>query len=270
MLRNKKAQDAVDNLLSRQDYLVVQGNDLAKAFGGLKAFEQRVLDYCFSFVKEDDKPNTVYEVSALELIHHFGFKTSGTNYERIAKAFKALNENTALYLPTVLNNGERGILMTQLFSRIAFGEAGTVQFRFSEDAVPLVFDLRKNFYSFHLNELSQIKGKYALILLKLWEANRMGNESVTTIKGSTEEWQGWFLGKEQRLPANRFHSNVLKRACEELENKLNADFALTSIKKGRKIIGYALEIVDRKILLKDGNSQSNRKHDITVPTDLKF
>ena len=39
---NKKADIAISELLSRQDYLVVQGNDLAKAFGGLKSFEQRV------------------------------------------------------------------------------------------------------------------------------------------------------------------------------------------------------------------------------------
>ncbi|GAK48723.1 replication protein, partial [Secundilactobacillus oryzae JCM 18671] len=35
MTKNKKAQKALDKLLSRQDYLVVQGNDLAKSFGGL-------------------------------------------------------------------------------------------------------------------------------------------------------------------------------------------------------------------------------------------
>ncbi|WP_434784269.1 replication initiation protein [Levilactobacillus brevis] len=63
MTKNKKAQKALDKLLSRQDYLVVQGNDLAKSFGGLKAFEQRVLDYCFSFVQEDDTANKTYEVS---------------------------------------------------------------------------------------------------------------------------------------------------------------------------------------------------------------
>ncbi|MGK3796916.1 replication initiation protein, partial [Enterococcus faecium] len=80
------------------DYLVVQGNDLAKAFGGLKSFEQRVLDYCFSFVTKDSKLDDEYEVTALEIIKHFGLNTSGDSYRRIAEAFKKLNENTALYL----------------------------------------------------------------------------------------------------------------------------------------------------------------------------
>ncbi|WP_394879245.1 replication initiation protein [Levilactobacillus brevis] len=245
MIENKKAQKALDKLLSRQDYLVVQGNDLAKSFGGLKAFEQRVLDYCFSFVQEDDTANKIYEVTAIEVIKHFGLNTSGDSYERIARAFKTLNENTALYLPTTLASGEKGILMTQLFGRIVFGESGTVQSKFSEDAAPLVYDLKKNFYSFHLRELSRINGKYGLILLKLWESYRQGDAIVTTINGSTEDWQGWFLGTGRRVSASRFYTSVLKRATEELEEKLNAECTLTSLKHGRKIVAYRLEILDR-------------------------
>ena len=70
-LKNKKAELAIKDLLARQDYLVVQGNDLAKSFGGLKSFEQRVLDYCFSYVRKDSKLDDEYEVSALEIIKHF-------------------------------------------------------------------------------------------------------------------------------------------------------------------------------------------------------
>ena len=111
---------AISELLSRQDYLVVQGNDLAKAFGGLKSFEQRVLDYCFSFVTKESKSGDVYEVTALEIIKHFGLNTSGDSYRRIAEAFKKLNENTALYLNVERPDGTRGLRMAQLFSWIDF------------------------------------------------------------------------------------------------------------------------------------------------------
>ena len=121
MRANKKMDVALSNLLSRQDYLVVQGNDLAKSFGGLKSFEQRVLDYCFSYVTKDSKLDDEYEVSALEIIKHFNLNTSGDSYSRVAQAFKKLNENTALYLP-IVEDGINGILMTQLFSRIKFLE----------------------------------------------------------------------------------------------------------------------------------------------------
>jgi len=163
MSKNKKANLALTDLLSRQNYLVVQGNDLAKSFGGLKSFEQRVLDYCFSYVTKDSKLEDEYEVSALEIIRHFNLNTSGDSYKRIAEAFKRLNENTALYLPITRNDGSKGIRMTQLFSWIDFFDDGVVRFKFSTDSAPYVLDLKEKFYSFRLGELARINGKYAII-----------------------------------------------------------------------------------------------------------
>ncbi|ELA93850.1 replication initiation protein [Enterococcus faecium] len=243
MIKNKKAELALNELLSKQNYLVVQGNDLAKAFGGLKSFEQRVLDYCFSCVTTDSKVTDEYEVSALELIKHFGLNTSGDSYKRIGEAFKRLNENTALYLP-IVKDGIRGIIMTQLFSEITFLENGRIQFSFSKRVAPLVFDLKEHFYSFRLRELSKINGKYALILLKLWEANRRGKEKHTTITGSLEEWQSWFLGKEKRMPTGQFFNNIIVRGTKELEQKLPVEFFVTTLKRGRKVEGYEIMITD--------------------------
>ena len=39
MLQDKKMDVALNNVLTRQDYLVTQGNDLARAFGNLKVPE---------------------------------------------------------------------------------------------------------------------------------------------------------------------------------------------------------------------------------------
>ena len=237
---------ALSNLLSRQDYLVVQGNDLAKAFGGLKSFEQRVLDYCFSYVTKDSKLDDEYEVSALEIIKHFNLNTSGDSYSRVAQAFKKLNENTALYLP-IVEDGINGILMTQLFSRIKFLENGVVRFKFSADSAPLVLDLKEHFYSFKLSELSKINGKYALIMLKLWESHRRGKEKHTTLSADLETWQSWFLGKDKRMPAGRFFADVLVRSIEELEEKLACEFFVTTQKRGRSVIGYEIMITDTSI-----------------------
>ena len=246
--KNSKANLAFDQLLSRQNYLVVQGNDLAKAFGGLKSFEQRILDYCFSFVSKDSKPNDTYKISAYEIIKHFGLNTSGDSYRRIGEGFKRLNENTALYLPITRADGTRGVLMTQLFSGIRFYEDGVVQFRFSEDVAPYVFDLKNHFYSFRLNELARIKGKYALIMLKLWESYRRGNEKYTTITGSLEEWESWFLEKKRRVPAGRFYAQIITRASDELEEKMPVTLNITTLKRGRRVVGYEITFDDNRIM----------------------
>lgn len=240
-----KAENAFDNLLSRQDYLVVQANDLAKAFGNLKAFEHKLLDYCFSYVTKESNVTDTFVVSTKEVLKHFGLNTSGYNYERVARGFKALNENTALYF-AITKNGKKGIRMGQLFSMIEFIESGEVSFRFSEFAAPYVFALRSQFYSFKLAELAQIKSKYAIVLMKLWEANRFKNRRVTTIQGDLDEWQDWFLGTEKRMTPAVFARDCIKVGAEELEKKIGVDIYLNVVKNGRKVVGYEMQITDNR------------------------
>lgn len=244
-MKEKNTNLAFKDLLGRQDYLVVQANDLAKAFGNLSAFEHKVLDYCFSFVKKDSTPKDEYVADALDIIHHLGLNSSGQNYKRIANAFKTLNENTALYFQTI-EDGEPAILMTQLFRSIKFLKSGKVKFKFSEESAPYVFELRKQYYSFKLSELSQIKSKYSLIMMKLWESNRMGKSNTATISGTLEEWESWFSGNGERWEAGRFKARVLKVAINELETKTDALFNLNTIKNGRTVVGYELTINTNK------------------------
>jgi len=246
LTKNKKAELAIKELLSRQEYLVMQGNDLAKAFGGLKAFEQQILDYCFSFVTAESKVDDVYEVTAWEIIKHFGLATSGTNYKRIAEAFKRLNENTALYLP-IEENGIKGIVMTQLFSEIKFLENGLITFEFSKRSAPLIFDLKEHYYSFRLMELANIKGKYSLIMLKLWEAKRYKKTKDTTISATLDEWMEWFLGRDKQMDAGRFYANVLQRGGDELEKKLSVSITYTKLTRGRKTAGFEITFTDTAI-----------------------
>lgn len=245
-MKKGKAENAIDGLLSsRQDYLVVQANDLAKAFGNLRAFEHKLLDYCFSYVTKESTVTDTFTTNTKEILRHFGLNASGRNYERVARGFKTLNENTALYLP-IVENGVKGILMTQLFRKIKFLANGEVEFVFSEDAAPYVFALRSQFYSFKLAELAQIKSKYAIILMKIWEAKRFNNQRVTTITGDLDEWQDWFLGKEKRMAPAVFARDCLKVGAEELESKLNVDICLTVVKNGRKVVGYEMQITDNR------------------------
>lgn len=248
MVNNTKASKAYEELASRQNYLVVQANDLAKAFGNLKAFEHKVLDFCFSSVQKDSLPGEVFRVHSLDIMKHFGLTKNGQNYKRIAQAFSTLNENTALYIPETLPDGRKSIVMTQLFSRIRFVEDGMVEFKFSEDASPFVFELRKNYYSFQLAELARVKSKYAIILLKLWEAHRFSNQPITVIQGSLKDWQDWFLGADKNWSAGLFKRNALLVACEELESKMQVSINLTTIKNGRSVVGYEMQIIDNRIL----------------------
>lgn len=253
----KKIDKAMEGLKTRQSYMVTQANDLARSLGNLSSLQHRVLDYCFSFVRKEDEQDKIYSARLLDVLHHLGLASSGPNYRRVIEAFKALNEKTALYMPGKMQDGSSGLVMTSLFDRIAIGRTnGRVEFRFSRDAEPLVFQLHKNFYSFRLAELTGVKSKYTLTMMKLWNARGWGqwkpeNRQLphAIIEGSLEEWEAWFIGSDKdgnpkRWPAGRFNQKVLSVALKELDNMYpDVHYKLLPIKNSRKVVGYRLEII---------------------------
>ena len=178
----------------------------------------------------------------------------GKNYQRVGEAFRALNTKTAIYLRSY-KNGMNGIIMTSLFDYIEVLEDGKIEFQFSKKVAPFVFELKQNYYSFKLSELANVRSKYALTLLKLWNTNSMGKLQKATIKGSLEDWQSWFLGtdndgKPKKWSAGRFRQRVLGVRLKELgELYPKTAFFLTTEKEGRKIVGYTLDITPIKTTL---------------------
>ncbi|MEY8736929.1 replication initiation protein, partial [Lactobacillus sp. AN1001] len=226
VIQNNKINKVFDNLLSRQEYLVTQSNDLARSFGNLTAFQHKLFDFCFSFVQKDNTVDKIYKTDANTIIHHFGLTLSGSNYQRVIKGFKALNEKTAIYMSITLSDGSRGIMMTSLFDYISVGKSGMIEFQFGRKIAPYVFELKERFYSFKLSELSRVRSKYTLTLLKLWNANGYGTWKPETnqlpeahIEGSLQEWKSWFLGNSEENEnwiAGQFKRNILDRALNEL------------------------------------------------------
>lgn len=234
----------IDHLLSREDYVVTQANDLAKAFGKLSAFQHKLLDFCFSYVSKDSKPGTVFKLDTLDVIRHFKLPNNGESYSKVVDMFRSLNVKTPLYLLQIDDDGNQVLVMTHLFSTIRIYRKGSIDFTFSRDVEPYVFSLTKRYMSFHLSELSRVKSKYTLVLLKLWDSNSMqGHLQQAVIKGTLDEWELWFLGKDRHWPAGRFKRDALNVALNEL-NKLYPTnvFALNTIKDGVKVIGYQLNI----------------------------
>ena len=245
----KSSKSNLDGLLSRHDYLVVQSNDLAKAFGNLKAFEHKLLDYCVSFVSQDSGAKQVFETTSNDVLRYFDLVDSGQNYQRIVKSFKTLNENTALYFGRVREDGKKSIVMGHLFDYVEVRDDGLIKFRFSELATPYLFELKQNYYSFKLLELSKIKSKYSLIMLKLIEARRFGQNDLISITGTLEEWKEWFLGSDRSKTwtTGRFTDRVLVLALKEIEEKMpDITTTLVTVKKGRKITGYEVHVSDKR------------------------
>ena len=300
-IENKKAKNALENLLDRQNYLVTQANELARAFGNLKATEHKILDYCFSYIKKEDTVDTVYHLTLQEILKHLGLNASGRNYTRVAIALQKLHEKTALYLQLYDEDGTPFIRMTSLFQHIDIKSNGTVEIKYNADIAPYIFQLKQQYYSFKLLELGRVRSKYTLIMLKLWNANAGKWNDYTDpnslppnlyLTASLEEWESWFLGytidKEKkkhpvRWPAGRFKQKVLDVALKELADLYpKSTITLTPDKRGRRVVGYTLEIrqinttLNTNTVVIDGKpqpprvkgKQGVRKKEKSIPTNV--
>ena len=301
-IENKKAKNALENLLDRQNYLVTQANELARAFGNLKATEHKILDYCFSYIKKEDTVDTVYHLTLQEILKHLGLNASGRNYTRVAIALQKLHEKTVLYLQLYDEDGTPFIRMTSLFQHIDIKSNGTVEIKYNADIAPYIFQLKEQYYSFNLIELSRVRSKYTLIMLKLWNSTVMEKWPNYSdlhrkipdlyLNASLEEWESWFLGytidKEKkkhpvRWPAGRFKQKVLDVALKELADLYpKSTITLTPDKRGRRVVGYTLEIrqinttLNTNTVVIDGKpqpprvkgKQGVRKEEKSIPTNI--
>ena len=301
-IENKKAKKALENLLNRQNYLVTQANELARAFGNLKATEHKILDYCFSYIKKEDTVDTVYHLTLQEILKHLGLNASGRNYTRVAIALQKLHEKTVLYLQLYDEDGTPFIRMTSLFQHIDIKSNGTVEIKYNADIAPYIFQLKEQYYSFNLIELSRVRSKYTLIMLKLWNSTVMEKWPNYSdlhrkipdlyLNASLEEWESWFLGytidKEKkkhpvRWPAGRFKQKVLDVALKELADLYpKSTITLTPDKRGRRVVGYTLEIrqinttLNTNTVVIDGKpqpprvkgKQGVRKKEKSIPTNV--
>ena len=278
----KKGTELVISEATRGKYLVSQANELAKSFGKLSLFEHRVLDYCTSFVKKDDDKETLYTTNIRDMVEYFDLdSSSGANFKRLGNSLKKLKYDTPLLLP-IYQDGDPtqeiiGVSMTELFEEINIMKTGEVTFAFSKRAQPLLFDLKKKFYAFKLEELSKLRSKYTIVLIKLWASYRRKStvktedgkvlkewKRETVIQASVEDWQDWFLGEGKRMEPARFRRDCLKVGMDELNEQGDVETSLKVIKKGRKVLGFEMTIISDR-----GNNKRTIEGETTKPTTPK-
>lgn len=260
MTKKEEKNELILSEAVRGQYLVWQANDLAKAFGKLSLFEHQILDYCISYVKKDDEKDTTYATTATEVLEYLGLDDAGSNYKRLGVALKKLKNDTPLLLPIYEDDNPDkellGVSLSALFEEINTMRTGEIEFVFSKRARPLIFDLRKKFYTFKLEELSRLKSKYSVILIKLWASYRRktkvkaeGGKTFeewkreTVIKATIEDWQVWLLGEGRSMEPSQFKRDCIMKGLDELNKQEDFEASLKILKKGRKVVGYEMTII---------------------------
>lgn len=258
---------------------VYQANDLAGALGKLTVLEQKLFDFCTSFIQDQDTGQEVHSVSLTQMIHALDLKDSGTNDKRVATAYLRLikqvffkwNEATESFKPFSIFNFEH----TEYFpkKRIA-------KFSFSKAIRPYLYFLKHRYYAYPLLITKKMKSKYSIIMVRLMAAADNGQQTIK-LYGSLDQWEAWMGLKDEhgnnKYTASKFTQRVLKVFLAELRKEFSHYTFIVKKKTNSKhrIVGYFLIIKkdsfvvqlknplsDKMIAIKSSNNlmMHNKKH----------
>lgn len=204
--------------------------------------EQRLLLYCISRIKPTDKGGELYTVRIRDVCRASGIEgdIDGEAYGAVREAVKKLDSyNFELRDDHGAVNFVHWIRDTKIDRR-----KGAIYFRFDPMVTPYLFNVRKYFTQYDLNNVIQLHSGYAMRLYELLKSyeNIRGKEfTIAELR--------YLLVAENRSydKYSLFKKYVLEPAVNEIKDTTDLKTDYIEIKKGRKVTGIKFVISDGSV-----------------------
>lgn len=225
---------ALDEYEKQQYYYVVESNDLiTKARHDLDARELKIMDYVVSKIKPDDKDFNIVQTSMYELTNVLNLKRNGRTYSQLAESLESMRAKSV----RVYNEVEKRLTLTGWFEVVDLWENGKIQLKINKQFAPYLLQLKHDYTQHLLIDTVKLKSKYSILLYKLMrEADKDKGKSIAILQGTPEEFKEW-LGAPENYDYNRLKENILKKAVEEINLKIDdMDLEILQGRYGRKVV----------------------------------
>ena len=225
---------ALDEYEQQQYYYVAESNDLiTKARHDLDARELKIMDYVVSKIKPDDEDFNIVQTSMYELTNVLNLKRNGRTYSQLAESLESMRAKSV----RVYNEVEKRLTLTGWFEVIDLWENGKVQLKINKQFAPYLLQLKHDYTQHLLIDTVKLKSKYSILLYKLMrEADKDKGKSIAILQGTPEEFKEW-LGAPENYDYNRMKENILKKAVEEINLKIeDMDLEILQGRYGRKVV----------------------------------
>jgi len=255
--RNFNTEDLEDSKF----YYVVEHNDLiTKARHDLTARQLKIMDFVISKIKPSDHTFNIVHTSMYEITNILGLTRSGKNYSDIINNINEMRKKDVF----IYNEKEKRMTITGWFSDIDVWENGQIELRINQNFAPYLLSLKESYTQYLLLDTIQLNSKYSILLYKLMrEADKDYGKKKTILSGTPEEFKEW-LGAPASYAFKDLNKNVLQKAIDEINLKINdMELEMLTAKRGRKIVQVDIRNHFIKQNIIANNKQSNQK--IKVP-----
>jgi plasmid replication initiation protein len=205
--------------------LVVKSNSLVESKYKLTTREQKIILYLISQIKKEDEEFKTYTLPIKKFSEMLGLK-GAPKYSEMKKITKNL-------IGKVMEiKLDKKVHQVSWLSYVVYNEEeGTVDLRFDPFLKPFLLQLRKEFTTYHLQNIISLRGSYSIRLYELLKQYETIKERIFEL----EELKG-LLGVDDMYPAyGNFKQRVLIPAKEEIAQKTDLLFDFEELKNGRSV-----------------------------------
>ncbi len=208
-----------------QSNFVTKSNRLIEANYKLGVVEQKIILCLASNIQPTDSDFKTYTLPVKEFTSLLGLK-GRPKYTELRRITKELMQKV---FEVRIN---KKVIQVAWLSYVAYNESeGTIDIRFDPFLRPYLLELKREFTSYKLENVVQLKSTYAIRIYELLKQYEKIQERTFLLNDLRK-----LLGAEDIYPAyGNFKQRVLIPAQKELKSKTDISFELEEIKTGRRV-----------------------------------
>lgn len=216
--------------------LVVQHNAIVEARYKLTVEEQRLIKTLVSQIHRDDEDFKTYEIRIIDLAKLLGISDT-SYYDRVKKVTKKIIGNVLCFTDESGNEVQTSWISSAKY----YKGKGIVALRFDPELKPYLLQLNTLFTWYELGNILRLKSMYSIRIYELLRQYRKLKKREFTVESLKST-----LKIDSEYPLYKdFKKFVLVPSQKEISEKTDIEYAISEIKKGRKVIGLIFYIKEK-------------------------
>lgn len=212
--------------------LVKKSNDLPMCRYDLNLVQYRILCFCNGYIYHqiEEEPTMILIIS--EFAEVFSVKLD-TAKKQIRSSISILSES-GFYKKDKKGNE----LHIKWFDEISYINNEKIKIVFSEDCKTFMFNLKAYFFTYGIDKIHYLDGKYSIRIYEIMLSRSYPNKSIDI---QIEELR-YILCLGEKYKDTEALNRLLTRNINEINQKTNIDVSVKYSKMGKSIIGYEFSV----------------------------
>ncbi|KYH30450.1 replication initiation protein [Clostridium tepidiprofundi DSM 19306] len=250
----------MEKKLSLKNNKVSKSNDLNLRAYKLSRIEQLFILAAISLIEPDDEEFKIYKIRIKDFIDLLDLNGQSKYYD-LPKITKELMKKV------IEIKRPHSLLQVNWFSSVEHKPGkGIIEVEFSRKLKPYLLNLKKDFVTYALMQVSKLSSKYAIRLYELLK--QYSYRKIITF--SINDFRLLVGIEDNKYPRyNNLKERVIKIAMKEINNKTDIKFEFEEIKTGRKVTGIRFYIEKNQTFKKEQNIVDQTKQEIAVTSGLQ-